>query len=111
MVAKQDGYRRRAEVADIVGPVQDIRLLHGLGTITRETGHAQALGQHLLVGGHPGQAGAADDADHLLGHRALGWPHALRIGAEQLTVQLDAALHLGHRVARVAETVREVDLG
>ncbi len=94
-----------------VGPVERVRILHGVLGVAGEAGLAQAAGQHLLVGGHPLDAGVAHHVDDLLGDRALGRPHPLGRLAEGLAVELHAAVDLLDGVQRIAEAAGQLDVG
>ena len=100
-IAKNDRHRAALPALHVVGPVQHIRVGDGLVGVAGEAGHAQAVGQHALIRGHPLDAGPRDHADHLLCHRAFRRPHAARRLTKMVFIQLHAQVHLRHGILPV----------
>ena len=94
-----------------IGTIKRIRVQDGFLRVAGEAGLAQAPGQYFLVGRHPLDAGVADHVDDLLRDCPLGRPHARGWLAEGIAVELYAAVDLFDRIQRVAEALRQLNVG
>src|SRR5215472_2291809 len=85
--------------------------LSGASSIERYTvaamkRNANRPAKDTFIRRHPVQAQLVRDFKRLVRHAALRWPHASRAHAENLLMQLQAALNLLTRILRMVEALR-----